>query len=85
MSIWNLKKQNWGNKRYGKQERANRVKNKRKTSRLEMSVIEEINRRVEQLAKENLKTAQCCEPSDCAQWQWDILMEQEDELEMDED
>ena len=83
--IENIRKQYWGMD-YCRQRRANRVKNKRKASRMEMTVIEEINRRVEEMAKTNSEAIQLAEPTDCKPWQWDILMnEQDDELEIDED
>lgn len=69
-----LKKMYWSS---GAKMRANRVRGKRKETKLEMETVKRINETILELAKLNEGDVVMHEPSDCAQWQWDILMEQE--------
>lgn len=69
-----LKKMYWWN---GPKMRSKRIRGERKATRLEMDVIKKINAAVEELAKRNDDDGVMHEPTDCAKWQWDLLMEQE--------
>lgn len=79
MTQWqrdSMKKMYWSN---GAKMMAKRVQKGWKAAKLEMEVIKKINASVEQMAKETENCVTMREPNDCAKWQWDLLMEQENE------
>ena len=70
-----LRKMYWSN---GAKMRANRVRGKRKETKLEMETVKRINEKILELARLNEgEVVMHEEPSDCARWQWDVLMKQE--------